>query len=76
MVINELFKDYIKRYESEIKELEIKKPEDYFMQEYYDYICESIKSGNKITQNVYDNIPDLHYWIEHTFIIHGYNVVA
>ena len=50
------------------------KPED-FRSQYYDDICNAIKSNINISQRVYDSIPDLHFWIYKHYEMIGYKVV-
>lgn len=74
-MVTETFDEYIKRYHDLINELGIK-PEKYFLQEYLDFVSNRIRAGEKITKSVYENIPDLHYWIDHCYTIHRISVIA
>lgn len=74
MVINYTLSEYCEKYSEAIKTFGMKESD--FIQEYYDNICENIKSGNRITKRVYENIPELHFWINKHFLIHGINVIV
>lgn len=53
----------------------IKLAENDFVQQYYDVICQLLREDVCITEEVYNEIPELHYWINKHFTIHGKNVV-
>lgn len=75
-VIDTTFDEYANSIIEEFMKYGINMKIENFRGEYYNKICEELNNGNGITKRVYDNIPDLHYWINKHFIIHGNNVIV
>lgn len=46
-----------------------------FRQQYYDTICDAIRKNINITRRVYENVPDLHYWLYKHYEMIGYKIV-
>lgn len=71
-------KDLIEQCEKEgiiSKESDRKMMRDYCKKLYYKDVCDALAGGAYIADYVYENIPDLHYWISKYFLIHGMNVI-
>ena len=75
-VIRVTLNDYCKNIVNELETVGIKEKESTFYGEYYNMITESLMSGKLITQEVYNSIPDLHYYINKHYLIHGNNVIC
>ena len=76
-VINTNYKEYIhdimKQFEDEYGTGKVNP--DMFRQNYLDTICDNLRKGVLLSKKVYDEIPELHYWINKHFEKHGDIVV-
>lgn len=75
-IYNLTLEDYCKNEIEEMKKEKFDISPEFFRSEYYDIVCSFIRNGWKISKRVYDSIPDLHYWIDKHYLIHGNNIIA
>lgn len=50
---------------------------EYFKKEWFDLLCEHLKQGNTITQEIFDSLEDCQKWyLNKHYSIHGIKIVA